>query len=50
MRSIRMIKERKEGNKVFYSLTNMKIAEACNLMRTIMTEQLLEEVRATRSG
>jgi DNA-binding transcriptional ArsR family regulator len=50
MRSIRLIKERREGNRVFYSLANMKIAKACNLMRTMMTEQLLEEVKATSSG
>jgi len=50
MRHNRIINERREGNSVYYSLANPRITEACNLVREIMTEQLVKEVRATRQA
>jgi ArsR family transcriptional regulator len=50
MRHNRIINERREGNSVYYSLANPRITEACNLVREIMTEQLIKEVRATRQA
>ena len=50
MRHSRIINERREGNSVYYSLANPRLTEACNLVREIMTEQLIKEVKATRQS
>lgn len=50
MRRSRVIKERREGNNVYYSLANAKITEACGMIRCIMTEQLIKEFQTARSG
>ena len=50
MRHTRIIKERRAGNNVYYSLTHPKITQACNMIRTILTEQLIKEVKSTTSS
>ncbi len=50
MRRNRIINERREGKSVYYSLSNPRIIEACNLVRSIMKEQLVKEAKTTRSG
>ncbi|HCL56409.1 MAG TPA: transcriptional regulator [Spirochaetia bacterium] len=39
MRSKSVVKNRRDGTKIFYSLSNPKIYDACLMMRDIMIEQ-----------
>jgi DNA-binding transcriptional ArsR family regulator len=50
MRRNRIINEKREGKSVYYSLSNPRITEACNLVRSIMKEQLVKEAKTTTSG
>ncbi|WP_455369570.1 ArsR/SmtB family transcription factor [[Eubacterium] cellulosolvens] len=50
MRHVRIIKERRSGNNVYYSLAHPKITQACNMIRTILTEQLIKDVKSTTSS
>jgi ArsR family transcriptional regulator, virulence genes transcriptional regulator len=40
LRRIGLISFRKDGNTVYYRLTNAKIAEACDLVHEVIAEQL----------
>jgi ArsR family transcriptional regulator, virulence genes transcriptional regulator len=40
LRRIGLISFRKDGNTVYYRLTNPKIAEACDLVHDVIAEQL----------
>ena len=42
MRSKGVLKARREGVNIYYSLTNPKVTQACMLMREVLTEQLQE--------
>lgn len=46
LRSKKIVDARRSGNTVYYSLTNPKIIEACDLLRQILREQLEAERRA----
>jgi len=38
-----VVKTRREGVNIYYSVTNPKIIQACNLMREVLIEQLTEK-------
>ena len=40
MRQIDIVKTRKQGTRTFYSVTNPKINEACEMVREILSDQL----------
>ncbi|MFQ5465377.1 MAG: ArsR/SmtB family transcription factor [Thermodesulfobacteriota bacterium] len=40
-----MVRARREGTHIFYSMANPKIIEACRLMREVLMEQLSEKQR-----
>jgi ArsR family transcriptional regulator len=40
-----MVRARREGVNIYYSITNPKIIEACRLMREVLMEQLSEKQR-----
>jgi DNA-binding transcriptional ArsR family regulator len=40
LRNIGVVSPRKEGNMVYYRLANPKIAEACDLVHEVISEQL----------
>jgi len=42
MKDKKIVKTEKEGNRVFYTLTNPKISEAFEIIREILEEQLAE--------
>ncbi len=42
MRSKGVLKARREGVNIYYSLTNPKVTQACLLMREVLTEQIKE--------
>jgi ArsR family transcriptional regulator len=42
MKDKKIVKTEKEGNRVFYTLTNPKISEAFEIIREILEEQLSE--------
>ena len=42
MRSKGVLKARREGVNIYYSLTNPKVTQACMLMREVLTEQIKE--------
>lgn len=48
LRDRRIVKSRREGANVFYSLATPKIAEACTLVREILKEQVREIEGAVR--
>ena len=51
MRHSNIVVERRVGNSVFYRVKDDRIMEACDLMRTILLDQVSEDsklVRATR--
>lgn len=48
LRTNRIIKERREGNKVYYTLANPRILEACNLIREILATQFELDAQSTR--
>lgn len=48
LRDRRIVKSRREGANVFYSLATLKIAEACMLVREILKEQVREIEGAVR--
>ena len=46
----KIIEERREGQKIYYRLSNHKIIEACNIIREILAVQNEKEARSTRSA
>jgi DNA-binding transcriptional ArsR family regulator len=42
MRHKGILKSRREGVNIFYSITNSKVVKACMLMKEVLTEQLKE--------
>ncbi len=40
MRQRQIVQTRKEGSSVFYSVTNPKISQACDMVREVLYEQL----------
>jgi ArsR family transcriptional regulator len=49
MKEKRIVKAEKQGNKVFYSLTNPKISEAFEIMKEILQDQLAETEKLYKS-
>ncbi len=49
MREKKIVKTDKQGNNVFYSLTNQKISEAFDIIRDILQDQLEETDRLYKS-
>ena len=45
MKNRGILKSRREGVNIYYSISNPKVIEACNLMREVLTEQLRERER-----
>ena len=45
MRHKGIVKTRKEGVYIFYSLTSRKILEACSIMKEVLAEQIRESGR-----
>ncbi len=45
MRSKGVLKTRKVGTSIYYSVSNPKIVQACDLMRQVLMEQLKENER-----
>lgn len=43
MRHKGVLKSRKEGVNVYYSISNPKVVMACTLMKEVLTEQMLEQ-------
>ena len=43
LKSATVVSARREGQSIFYSITNEKILEACRLMREVLMEQLSEK-------
>lgn len=43
MRQRDMVKTRKEGTSIYYSVSNPKINQACDLVREVLLEQLQEK-------
>jgi len=52
MRSMGIVRARREGLHVFYRLTSPKIIQACQLMREVLLEQLAErrDILETQKG
>ena len=44
-----VISARREGVNIYYRIANAKIIEACNLMKEVLLEQLLEKGRMASS-
>jgi len=42
MKGAEMVRSRREGQNIFYSMANEKIIEACGLMREVLMDQLSE--------
>jgi ArsR family transcriptional regulator len=49
MKNRGILKSRREGVNIYYSISNPKVIEACNLMREVLTEQLRERERILAS-
>ncbi len=49
MKKMGILKSRREGVNIYYSISNPKVIEACNLMREVLTEQLRERERILSS-
>jgi ArsR family transcriptional regulator len=49
LRTNRIIDERRNGNFVYYKLTNPKIIEACNLIREILASQYAKDAKSISS-
>ncbi len=47
MRNKGVLKTRKEGTSIYYSVSNPKIIQACDLMRQVLLEQLKENEKLT---
>jgi DNA-binding transcriptional ArsR family regulator len=45
LRKIGVVSPRKEGNTVYYKLADVKIAEACDLVREVIAQQLQNSQR-----
>lgn len=45
MRHKGILKTRRKGVNIYYSVSNSKVIEACNLMREVLNEQLKEKSR-----
>ncbi len=43
LKNAEVVRSRREGVNIFYSIANPKIVEACRLMREVLMEQLLEK-------
>ncbi|MFQ5353707.1 MAG: ArsR/SmtB family transcription factor [Thermodesulfobacteriota bacterium] len=42
LKNAEMVRSRRDGVNIFYSIASPKIVEACRLMREVLMEQLLE--------
>lgn len=42
MKGAEMVRSRREGQNIFYSIASTKIIEACSLMREVLIDQLSE--------
>jgi DNA-binding transcriptional ArsR family regulator len=40
LRSHGIVKPRREGNKIFYSITDMRICKACDIVHEVLMDQL----------
>lgn len=49
MRHKGILKTRKEGVNVYYSISNPKVIQACTLMREVLAEQMRERSKLIRS-
>ena len=49
MKEKKIVKTEKQGNNVFYSLTNPKISEAFEIMKEILEDQLAETEKLYKS-
>lgn len=49
LKSKGVIHSRREGQQIFYSIANPKIIQACNLMREVLMEQIIERERVVSS-
>ncbi len=43
MRQRQIVKTRKEGSSVYYRVTSPKISQACDIMREVLMEQLVQK-------
>ncbi|MDP2168235.1 MAG: metalloregulator ArsR/SmtB family transcription factor [Thermodesulfovibrionales bacterium] len=50
MRHKGILKTRKRGVNVYYSISNPKVIQACTLMREVLTEQMREKSKLLRSA
>jgi len=48
MRQIGIVKTRKQGTSIYYSVTNPKINEACDMVRDILADQLKKRQELAR--
>ena len=49
MRDKGILKSRREGTNIYYSLANPKVIQACDIMREVLFEHLKERERLVRS-
>ncbi len=42
LKGAEMVRSRRDGQNIFYSIANTKIIDACSLMREVLTDQLSE--------
>jgi len=48
MRDKGILKSRREGTNIYYSLANPKVIQACDIMREVLFEHLKERERLTK--
>ena len=44
MRGKRIVETRREGTRVYYRLVNPKVVKACDIMREVLLEQLVQKI------
>lgn len=49
MRDKGILKSRREGTNIYYSLANPKVIKACDIMREVLFEHLKERERLTKA-
>lgn len=49
MREKGVVEVRREGNRLYYSISNPKTLQACNIMREAMVEQMEKQVAMIKS-
>ena len=50
MRDKGILKSRREGTNIYYSLANPKVIQACDIMREVLFEHLKDRERLTKKG